>query len=218
MTHPDQVLSDFIDAWNSGRRPSVREHLRRVDEDRRDELAEQIATWLEVAPPPPYGEEARAAIRSEPVVRRVLAAGAHDVGSWPTVLPRLRRRAGLGLADVAGRLVAGLGLGGVAEADRAEAYLERMERGELGPDRVSRRLLDALGELLGVSGRSLADLGGRAGAVLRPAAAGGTLFRAGQDAHELVAQDIEVLSRAAMAPAPAPMDELDRLFVGGPEA
>ena len=32
MTRPDVVLSEFIDAWNAGRRPSVREHLLRVPE------------------------------------------------------------------------------------------------------------------------------------------------------------------------------------------
>jgi hypothetical protein len=30
--------------------------------------------------------------------------------------------------------------------------------------------------------------------------------------------DIEALSRAALTPAPPPMDELDRLFLGGPDA
>ena len=44
------------------------------------------------------------------------------------------------------------------------------------------------------------------------------LFRAESDAGDWVRDDIEVLSRAAMAPAPPPMDELDRLFTGGPEA
>jgi len=33
----------------------------------------------------------------------------------------------------------------------------------------------------------------------------------------VTAEDLEALSRAAMAPAPAPMDEVDRLFTGGPE-
>jgi hypothetical protein len=44
------------------------------------------------------------------------------------------------------------------------------------------------------------------------------LFRADDDAAEQMARDIDVLSRAAMAPAPAPMDELDVLFCGGPDA
>ena len=60
------------------------------------------------------------------------------------------------------RVTAAFGLAG--EEARAEAYLERMERGELDATRVSRRLLDALGEALGVSGSALAEAGD-----LRPA-------------------------------------------------
>ena len=92
-----------------------------------------------------------------------------------------------------------------------------MERGDLEAARVSRRLLDALGELLGASGRTLADAG-RVGGAMRPAAAGGTLFRAGEETADWVARDIEALSRAAMTPAPPEMDEVDRLFTGGPDA
>lgn len=62
-----------------------------------------------------------------------------------------------------------------------------MERGELGPDRVSRRLLDALGTLLGLGGRSLAELGGPVPGAPRAAAAGGTLFRAQEDAGDPLA-------------------------------
>lgn len=218
MSDSAQVLSDFVDAWNAGRRPRVREYLARVPDEEREELAERITTWLELAPPPAYDDQARAAIRAEPVVERVLSTVGDDVSAWPAMLPRLRERAGLGIGELARRLVAGLGLGGAGEAARAEVYLGRMERGELGPDRVSRRLLDTLGALVGVSGRSLADLGGRAGGGLGPAAVGGMLFRAERDAHERVAEDIEALSRAAMAPAPPPMDALDRLFLGGPDA
>jgi transcriptional regulator with XRE-family HTH domain len=205
MSQTDQVLSDFIDAWNAGRRPRVREYLSRVSQGDRDELADAISTWLATAPTPAYDDAARAAIRAEPVVERVLA----DEGAWPSLLPELRSRAGLSVRDLAARLVERFSLGDV---DRAETYVEQMERGALGPDRVSRRLLDALGGLLGVSGASLSDIG------LRPAAAGATLFRADEDHGEWIAHDIDALSRAAMAPAPPPMDELDRLFLGGPDA
>ena len=54
--------------------------------------------------------------------------------------------------------------------------------------------------------------------VRAPRPAAGAIFRAAADAGDWVREDIEVLSRAAMAPAPPPMDELDRLFTGGPEA
>jgi len=218
MSTSERVLSDFIDAWNAGRRPRVGDYLERVPGDQRDELAEQITTWLELVPPPAYSEQARGAIRSEPIVQGVLSTVGDDVGTWPALLPRLRRRAGLGLGELAGRLVEVLRLGEADQTQRAAAYLERMEHGELGPDRVSRRLLDALGALLGVSGQSLADLGGLVPAGPTAAPSGGTLFRAEEDAGDPLAHDIEVLSRAAMAPAPPPMDELDRLFVGGPDA
>lgn len=219
MSSPDQVLSEFIDAWSAGRRPRVREYLERVPEgSERDDLAQQITTWLEVAPPPAYSDEARAAIRQEPAVQRVFATVGEDESAWPAMLPRLRERAGLSVRDVASRLVDRLGLAGDAEPARAADYLEQMERGELRADRVSRRLLDALGGLLGVDGRSLADLGGRVGGI-RPAAAGGTLFRTEETMGQARSmEDIDVLSRAAMADAPPPMDELDRLFCGGPDA
>jgi transcriptional regulator with XRE-family HTH domain len=218
MSAHEKLLSDFIDAWNAGRRPSVRDYLGRVPEGPdRDALADELGTWLETAPAPALGDEARRALRADPVVERVFAVVGDDAAAWPQALPRLRARAGLSVAAVARRLVEGLGLGGDAEAARAAAYLEEMEHGERRADRVSRRLLDALGGVLGIDGSALAALGGGAGA-FRPSPAGGTLFRTAGEAGEWVAEDIEVLARAAMAPAPAPMDELDRLFDGGPQA
>jgi len=217
MSTTEQVLSDFIDAWNAGRRPRVREYLARVPEGAsRDELADQISTWLEVAPAPRHSSATRAQIRSEPIVQSVFATVGDDAGLWPSLLPRLRARAGLSVGDLAARLVERFGLGGGAQ-ERTTDYLTRMEDGELEASRVSRRLLDALGEVLGASGRALADAGMLGGGP-RLASPGGTLFRAEGDAGDWVAQDIETLSRAGLTPAPREMDELDRLFMGGADA
>jgi hypothetical protein len=218
MSTTEQVLSEFIDAWNAGLRPRAREYLGRVAQGpQRDELAEQIATWLEVAPAPELDDASRAAIRDEPALRPVLGSAAGDAGRWPELLPRLRERAGLGVGDVAARLVQRFGLEPGAQ-DRAAAYVERLERGDLEPARVSRRLLDALGAILGSTGAALADAAAF-GAALRPAApaAGAALLRAEGDAGEAFLRDLEVLTRAAMTPAPA-LDELDRLFTGGRDA
>lgn len=218
MSLHEKALSDFIDAWNGGRRPKVREFLRQVPEgEERDALADAIGTWLETAPAPELSPAAREELRNDPVVRQTFAVVGEDTALWPQTLPALRERAGLSVRELAARLVERHSLGGPAETDRATAYLVEMERGELGADRVSRRLLDALGGLLGVTGGSLVDLGGGGGA-FRAAPSGGTLFRADENAGEWVAQDIEILAQAAMAPAPEPMDELDRLFCGGPDA
>ena len=215
-TAADKILSDFIDAWNAGERPRVLDFLARAPDDERDALAEQITTWLELAPTPDYSDAARAAIRDEPAVRSVFATVGDDAGLWPELIPRLRARAGLSLADLAARVRERFGLG-ADDADRTVAYLDRLEHGDLEPARVSRRLLDALGDALGASGTTLRDAA-TFGRGLRPAAAGGTLFRTDAVADDQVLADLETLSRLAMRRAPAPMDELDRLFTGGPDA
>ncbi|HET6548225.1 MAG TPA: hypothetical protein VFG79_07215 [Solirubrobacter sp.] len=217
MSTTDRLLSDFIDAWNAGRRPRVREYLARLpDGPERDELADQITRWLELAPTPDYDADTRAAIRAEPVVARLLEAADADAGLWPSVVPALRAHAGLTTPQLATRLLEQLDLERT-DQPRATGYLERLESGALDPSRVSRRLLDALGAVLGVAGRSLADAAGF-GRGLRPAAAGGAIFRAAARADDSLRRDIEALSEAALTPAPAPMDELDRLFTGGPDA
>jgi len=209
MSEPaDMLLSEFVDAWNAGRRPRVRDYLERASPADRDELAEMLDQWLAIAPTPVYSDEARAAIRAEPALQRALAAiDAEPL--LPDVLPRLRERAGLRLRDLAARITEAFGLTG--QEERAAEYLERVERGELETAGLSRRLLEALGSVLG------ADLVGVVGPRPAPAAGGQALFRAEQEAGADFEEELEILSRAALTPAPEPMDELDRLFLGGPE-
>jgi transcriptional regulator with XRE-family HTH domain len=217
MSTTEQVLSDFIDAWNAGRRPRVRDYLTRVpDAAEREQLAEQISTWLTVAPTPDYGDEARAEIRAEPVVQQIFEALGEDAGLWPQLVPHLRERRGWSVAQLAEQLVGRLGLARDDE-DRAAAYVTQLEHGELEPTRLSRRLVDALSELLGASPGTLADASGLAGR-RRPTTMGAATLRADERPEAQFLEDIELLSRAAMRPAPAPMDEIDRLFLGGPEA
>jgi transcriptional regulator with XRE-family HTH domain len=203
----DMVLSEFIDAWNAGRRPRIDDYLDRVAAEEREELGEQIESWVLMAPSPQYSEETLAQIRAEPALAGALDEIAAQPELWPEVLPRLRERAGLRLRDLASRVTAAFGLGG--QEDRAEGYLERMERGELDATRVSRRLLEALGNALG------ANLVGTGG--VRAADPGMALFRAEEEAGASFEDELEILSRAALTPAPEPMDELDRLFLGGPD-
>ncbi len=218
FTTPAQLLSQFIDEWNAGQRPDVRAYLQRVpDGPDRDELAEDLGRWLALAPSPEYDDATRAAIRAEPVVQRLFAAADQDAGLWPQVLPALRERSRFSVAQLASRITERFGLG-ASETARTEQYLVHLESGELEPTRVSRRLLTALAELLGVGPDSLADAGAF-GMGLRPATGHGTLFRRDASGEEWVADDLEVLAAAAFEPAPAEtLDELDRLFLGGPDA
>src|SRR5688500_1390547 len=128
----DRVLSEFIDEWNAGRRPRVRDYLARLpDGPARDELADAITDWLSVAPTPAYSEGTRGAIRAE--VARTFE------------LSRLRERAGFSPRELAARVAKAFGL---SDVERTEGYLARLEAGELDPSRVSRRLLDALAGVL----------------------------------------------------------------------
>ncbi len=210
MSVIEQILGEFIDAWNAGRRPRIEDYLERASEADRDELAAQLATWLEIAPTPSYDEPTSAAVSSEPALLRALETAATIRSPLSARLPTLRERAGLAVRDVAQRLVAIFGL---EDEQRAAAYLEQIERNEIDSSRLSRRLLDALAAILGADRDQLT--------VGRPAmAAGQAFYRAEKDTNRWIAEDLDALSRAALAPAPAsnPMDELDRLFLGGPDA
>jgi hypothetical protein len=201
--NPDQLLSEFIDAWNAGRRPDVDAHLARVPEADRGALAADIAGFLAFAPTPAYDDDALLAIRAEPVVR----AAAAGPGLWPALVPRLRERAALSTAELAVALVGLLELPAGAEP-KTRGYLERLERGELEPRALSGRVLDGLARLLAVP---RAALEGAALAGSRPA----TLFRAEGAAADALRDDLDVLADALAAPAGADWDEVDELFRGG---
>ena len=208
MSTVDEILGEFIDAWKAGERPDLDAFLERVPAAQRDELAAGVAAWLGIAPTPEHPPAARAAISAEPAMQAARRAAEALRPPLPESLPVLRERAGLGIRDVATRLAERFGL---ADRDRTVAYLERLERGELDPGRLSRRLVDALSEALGGARIALPS-------PPAPAAPSQAFFRADDEAEDWIVQDIDALSRAALASSPAPMDELDRLFLGGPEA
>lgn len=218
MTFIDQALGAFIDDWNAGRRPDVDECLASVPEADRAELARLLSTWLDVAPVPDYDEAALAEIEAEPALQAAFAAMAEVREPLPSRLAAMRERAGLAVREVGDRVAAAFGLTAPGQADKAAAYLEQLEDGRLDAGGLSDRLLDALASILGVDRDRLAPGSlGMPAAPAAPAAAGGQLFRADEEADEWIAADLEALSKAAMTPAPPPLDDVDRLFRGGPE-
>jgi transcriptional regulator with XRE-family HTH domain len=208
MSTTEELLGQFIEAWNAGERPDLRDYLDRAPRRERDRLADLVGVWLELAPTPAYSPEALAAIAREPALAGSLDALDAEPAELGGRVAVLRERAGLALAEVARRVTA---LFELDDEPRTAGYLERLERGELDDARLSRRLLAGLAAVLGARADEL---------VPRPApAAGQTFFRAGEESGEALASGIDALSRAALAPAPSggQMDELDRLFLGGPE-
>lgn len=205
MTSVDQLIGEFVDAWNAGRRPDAAAYLDRAAPADRDELARQLDAWMLVAPTPDFDETARAAIRAEPALAAALEAAAEQGEPLSARMPRLRERAGLALDDVSRRLVA---LFDLTDATQTSAYLRQLEAGELDERRLSRRLLRGLAAILG------ADID-----ALQPTVAPASALYRADDADAFTVDDLDALSRAALAPAPDDrLDDVDRLFLGGPGA
>jgi hypothetical protein len=199
-----RILSEFIDEWNAGRRPSVDAFLDRASPGERSELAGELSAYIAIGPAPRYDAAALEALRADPIV------AAADAGLWSVLVPSLRERLRLSTSDVAASLVGKLGFAPARE-DKTRDYLERLERGAIPPQRVSRRLLDALAAILRVSPAEL-DVAGRLGGA-SPGMA--VAFRADRDAAEAARDDRELFAAAAAAPASADWDEVDEAFLGG---
>jgi hypothetical protein len=179
-----------------------------VAEADRAELADQLMTWLEVAPTPEYDDAARQAIAAEPAVQEAIAAMSSESGLWPALLPRLRSRAALSVDELAAKLVGALGLSRDAES-KTEGYLGELEAGRLDARRVSKRVLHGLARSLRVDVSVLEEAGGGA---FRPA----PMFRASTPPRADTAHNLEVLADMLSAPPPAEdWDEVDQLFRGG---
>ena len=206
MTSAEQLYGDFVDAWNAGRRPDVADYLSRASDADRDELALKLDTWLQIAPTPAYDEATLAGIRAEPVLQAAIADAERLEAPLAERVKTLRERAGLSLAAFAGAVAERIKL--PADA-KLSSYLADLESGALDERRLSQRLLDAFADTLSVRPAALA-----------PApAAGQSFFRADEDADLEIAANLTALTEAAFAPEPgAEMDELDRLFLGGPGA
>jgi transcriptional regulator with XRE-family HTH domain len=201
----DRILSEFIDAWRAGERPAAGEYVDRAPPGEQAELAGAIETFMAVAPEPGYDDTAWAALTADPAVSHIADAAEADTGeTWSALLPRLRARHGLSLDGVATALAERLGLTG-REA-KARAYLDDLEHDRLVPERLSRRLLDALAGVLGAPAAWLE----RAGA--GPAAPAGALYR--RQGESTVEQELEVIADAMLADADD-WDEVDELFQGG---
>lgn len=203
----EQVLSEFIDAWNAGRRPDVDDYVARVAADEQAALVEELADFLALAPTPSYSDDALRQIRAE-----IAEATDEQRPLLGALLARLRERFGLSTADLAGELAAELELS-ERQVPKTASYLEQLETGALEPTRVSRRVFDALGKLFRLPGSEFegaADLGGWS----RPAAAG-AVFRADEDADIRMGSRLEALADALAAPGEADRDEVDDLFMGG---
>lgn len=211
MSDVDALLSKFIEEWNAGGRPSVEGYLEQAPEGAaRDDLADQISTFLTYAPTPHYNESAMAQLLEEPAVQAAATAFETEGSAWRALLPGLRKRAGLSPRDLAAEVLTAAGLGDEGR-DKAARHLEAMERGELDAMNVSDRLLAVLSRVLRVNHADLVRTG-MPGA--GPAPAGAMFRREAGEGEDLEAR-LDLAADALAAPAPdAERDEVDELFFG----
>ena len=206
-TSSETLLSEFIDAWTSGARPDADAYLARAEPRQRDVLEREIHMFLLHAPTPRYTDDARAAIRAEPLTKAISELP-DELGLWPTLLPSLRKRARLRRDQLVAQLAEALGVS--ASERKVARYYHGMEAGTIDPQAVSARVLGALASLLDTSESEL-DEAGRFRGFSRsdPQTAFGRTY-------DVASGELEAMPAMASPDADeAVWDEVDELFLGG---
>jgi hypothetical protein len=208
MANVDSLLNEFAEAWNTGRRPRVDDYLERAFADDRNELAELIGAFLELAPTPRYSAKQLEELRKDPTVKKIGGLLDSKSGLWPSLLPRLRGRAKLTREQVVGRLAELIGA--KAQEQKVKEYYHRMETGRLDPQGVSSKVLKTLAEIFRVDVREIEEAGDFS--MLPPQKPAAAYLRS-ETALEL--SDEETWNIARGAESPGDWDEVDELFRGG---
>lgn len=170
--HPtiDELLDQFIAAWHAGAAPSADAYLQRAAAGERDELAELIGAFLQLAPTVEPATTRGLELVQDQAVHRLAqledawwdakdggaAAGAAAADAWGTRLRELREHAGLSLAALGARFAERFSLA-PDEAALAPDTLQRLEAGEQRSSGVTSRAARALEELLGAARGALSE-------------------------------------------------------------
>ena len=200
MDDLNRLISEYKVAFGAGE-GDPRPFLERAAPADRALLAALIDAFLEEAPrQASAGHEAAARVTDE--VHRTLAGTS---GLWPALLPRLRGRARLRRAEVVSQLAARLGAQG--QQEKVGLYYHQMEQGLLPQAGVSDTVLEALGRIVGYTAEALRKAGQLPAAGPPRTDEGAAFARATYG---------EPAEPSATAPRPEALDEVDRLFRGGP--
>jgi hypothetical protein len=208
MSDVDQLLAEYVAEHRAGGEADPRAYVARASPAERTELAVLIDAYLVRVPRRAFDPEDFRGSAAERTVDELERALGGQSGLWPTLLPRLRDRAGLKRSELVERLAAALGLRNLTS--KVAGYYHEMEQGQLPARGVSDRVLEALGQIVGETTQTLKD----AGSSLRPAAEG----LDGPDTAFARRAYPEPAAPARAAPAPHPedeWDEVDELFRGG---
>lgn len=208
MSDPQSLFQRFVEAYRRDPGTDPRDYLSQAEGADRDELGALIDRFLLSAPRRRWDPSEFPGSIAE---RAVEAAAAESrAAAWPELLPELRNKARLTRRSVVERLAVALGAGD--SQDRVGAYYHRMERGQLPPEGVSDRVLDALAGILDSTTAALRRAGEAAAGGEGP---GGEVFaRVGRPVDLSASEDADEVALSEGGSSQAP-DDLDRLFIGG---
>jgi transcriptional regulator with XRE-family HTH domain len=214
MAEVERLFAEFVEAHLGGRDPDPSEYIGRVGEGDRQELEELIDAYYVDAPPRPWDAEAFRGSDAERLVDAIDRSFRGRAGLWPAVLPRLRDRARLKRSDLVAKLAKTLGV--TDREPKVASYYHQMEQGLLASTGVSRRVLEGLAEILGVTADSLHETGW----ALRTdvgEADDAVFARTARPSPEWQLEHAEAAPApgAASAEREAEWDEVDQLFRGG---
>lgn len=213
------LRDEFVAEFEAGNDPALADWLSRVGESERQDLERLIDGYLMTAPRrawDPVGFETSIAKRA---VDRAVESLDGVSGSWPEVLPRLRKQRQMLRSDLVRRLADALGVGTTEpQLSKVGAYYHQMEHGLLPAGGVTDTVLEALADLVGSSTDALR----RAGDLVWVPPSGPTtsFARTAMPDAEFVVADMASGEPAVFADAAGPppeRDRIDELFTGGTE-
>lgn len=173
MAEVEAVLAEALEDIKAGRPRTMPDYLGLVPRSERAELAELLSIFFmrEAVAAGPERVDPELYERALGVLDRLSATG--PAGNLPAALAELRRTRRLRRDDIVGAIAERFGVKGAGHERLRRSYHE-LETGQLSGRGLSRRLLNALGEILRVDPEDLAAAASRAApSAMRPARAFG---------------------------------------------
>lgn len=216
MADLEDLINEFRTEFESGGDPDPREFLARVDQTQRKDFARRLDAYLDTAPTQAWDPDVYESSLAKLAVERVFESIEGEAGTWPELLPTLRKRAQIARDELTRRLAEGLGFESKRDAKRVHDYYHDMEHGLIPARGVSDRVLDVLAGLVGTSREALRAAGKRGGDVeVGTQTSFARMAMLDEDyADANYAAESLADTPAASSPDPASRDELDELFLG----
>ena len=157
MTSIDDRYQEIDAAMADGRPFGDIDPYAGLSESEREELASRLENltdeWINRAVDP---DELDRAVVNDPQLERIKRSVEGESGTWPSMLPRLREREGIGRDELARRLAHHLG---ATDPEKGRRHYHRLEWGRLPGEGGSETVLEKLSELLDADVDELKDSG-----------------------------------------------------------